>query len=579
MKTVITTLNSKFIHSSLALRTLKAYCQEDYPDILLLEFSINDLYERIISEVVKQQPDLLCFSCYIWNIGQTMDIIDTIKKILPDCRILLGGPEVSYDGTELMVEYPFIDYIAVGEGEMTFHELLDCLYERGNFSQIHGLIWRDGANICFNGIRAPLIMDSVPFVYPKGFEELSNKIIYYETSRGCPFQCQYCLSSTTGKVRLLSLERVKQELAYFIHCGVPQVKLVDRTFNCDPARAREIFKFIIDMGGKTNFHFEMAGDLIDDEILDILSSAPVRLFQLEIGIQSTKDITLKAIKRKTDFNKISRAVTKIISGNNVHVHLDLIAGLPEEDIIAMAHSINEVFELRPHRLQLGFLKLLKGSGLRSSAQSYEYNFTSYPPYEVLSNNVISYKDLVSIKQIEELIEQYYNSHRFDKTINYMIGLYNKDAFHLFQDFSTYWLGKRYFNYSHSNIRLYEIIHQFGETLDIVNQVLFKELLLFDYIRHEKPNRYPKGLEPVRNELITDRIHSFLRDEDNIKKFVPYLEGYSAKQALRIIHIEVFQHHIDQKEEDTYTQGQTAILFDYQCPCGVAGEASIARVEI
>lgn len=399
MNTILTTLNAKYIHSSLALRDLKAYSNANYPDVALLEFTINDSLDSVISSLAEKKPGLLGFSCYIWNIRPTLDVIDSMKKVLPDCKILLGGPEVSYDGVDIMEANPLIDFIVVGEGEETFKELMDSLTEDLDMAAVDGLIWRNGDKVIQNPSRDPISLDSVPFAYEKGIQSLENKIIYYETSRGCPYKCQYCLSSTTGRVRFLNLDRVMKELAWFVQSGVKQVKLVDRTFNCNPFRTKEIFRYLIQLGGKTNFHFEMAGDLIDEEMLEIIKTAPVGMFQFEIGIQSTKEDTLNAIQRRTDISKIEYAVSQLIEMDNIHIHLDLIAGLPEEDICSLAQSINQVLSLKPHKLQLGFLKLLKGSGLRVNAEKYSYLYTTYPPYEVLSSHVLSFSELSLVKKI------------------------------------------------------------------------------------------------------------------------------------------------------------------------------------
>jgi radical SAM superfamily enzyme YgiQ (UPF0313 family) len=585
MNILLTTLNSKYIHSNLALRDLKAYCGPEHANIRLLEFTINDQYERIIAGLVSQKPDLLCFSCYIWNIRQTLDVISSVKEVLPHCRVLLGGPEVSYDGEELMAECPNVDYIVVGEGEETFRELLGCLTSACSFSEdglsgIKGLIWRkDSGRIQHNGARGLISLDSVPFVYESGLQELSDRIMYYETSRGCPYQCQYCLSSTTGRVRFLSMDRVKKELAFFVRSGVRQVKLVDRTFNCNSARAGEIFQYIIDLGGKTNFHMEMAGDLIDEAALGILSKAPAGMFQFEIGVQSTRESTLHAIKRKTDLSRVKHAVARILSMDNIHVHLDLIAGLPEEDMNSMARSFNEVLELRPHRLQLGFLKLLKGSGLRDSAQEYGCHYTKYPPYEILFNNVLSFEDLTRLKRIEELTELYYNSHRFDRAVDYLFRQAHGDCFRILNDMAVYWQEHGYFHISHSNMRLYEILVQYAESLDCIDMELFRDLLRFDYVRHEKPNRYPIGLEPDANEDVIDRIHSYLRINENVKQILPDLTGQSPKQILKIVHAEVFRHRLDLNGEGAVQREQTAVLFDYRHPTGILGKAKMMRINI
>jgi len=579
MNILLTTLNAKYIHSCLALRTLQAYCRDDYPDIDILEYTINDPLEQIVAGLIELKPDIMCFSCYIWNIRKILDVIDTVKKVLPDCIIVLGGPEVTYDAVELMRGNLLIDFIVTGEGERTFKELLNCLTKNRACDQVKGLVWRNDGQVIYNGNRPVMDLDEIPFVYENGFNDLINKIVYYETSRGCPFNCQYCLSSTTGKVRFLSMDRVKKELAFFIHSGVKQVKLVDRTFNCNPTRAKEIFRYLIELGGKTNFHFEMAGDLIDDEMLNIISQAPVGLFQFEIGIQSIKKATLEAIKRKTDLKKTYKAVTSIIKMNNIHVHLDLIAGLPEEDMSSMICSINKVINLSPHRLQLGFLKLLKGSGIRLSAEKYKYRYTSYPPYEVLSNHVLSFAELTKLKHIEELIEIYYNSHRFDRAIGYLIRQTKGDAFIIFDEMAAYWKRNGYFLVSHSNISLYEHLLCFANTLSYVNVNLFKQLLLFDYVQQSKPGCYPKGLEPILDENTKQKCHDFIRKEENLKRVLPEWKNYKPGQILRKVHIEAFDYRMDLECPLSYQKGRVVILFDYTNRNGVLNRPRIIPLNI
>ncbi len=578
MNTILTTLNAKYIHSSLALRDLKAYSQASYPELTLLEFTINDSLDSIISNLVAQQPDLLGFSCYIWNIRPTLDVVDSIKKVLPDCKILLGGPEVSYDGAEIMEANPLIDFIVVGEGEETFKELMDSLTQDLDMAAVDGLIWRKGDKVIQNPSRNPISLDSVPFAYEKGIQSLENKIIYYETSRGCPYKCQYCLSSTTGRVRFLNLDRVKKELAWFVQSGVKQVKLVDRTFNCNPARTKEIFRYLIQLGGKTNFHFEMAGDLIDEEMLDIIKTAPVGMFQFEIGIQSTKEDTLNAIQRRTNISKIEYAVSQLIKMDNIHIHLDLIAGLPEEDLYSLAQSINQVLSLKPHKLQLGFLKLLKGSGLRLNAEKYNYRYTTYPPYEVLSSHVLSFSELSLIKKIEELIDLYYNSHRFQQSIGCLSKLKDDDYFTIFMGFAEYWDKNQYFKYSHSNISLYEYLFDYASTLDHVDKELFRQLLCFDFVRHEKPGKFPKGLEvsPETRKKYNSQLFDFLSLEENLERYLPDWKGYTAKQIMRWVYVEVFDYPLHQTK---YHRERTVILFDYLHRIGVKNQSKITAINI
>ncbi|MGI6536781.1 MAG: B12-binding domain-containing radical SAM protein [Caldicoprobacterales bacterium] len=570
MNIILTTLNSKYIHSNLALRVLRAYCRNKYPDIRIMEFTINDPLDHIISSLAAEKPQLLGFSCYIWNIRPTLDIISTIKKILPDCKILLGGPEVSYDGEELLYNNHLIDYIIKGEGEQTFYELLNSLTQGKDLEHVNGLIWRNEVRIVTNQPRKLIELDSVPFAYEEGLSGLKNKIIYYETSRGCPYRCQYCLSSTTGKVRFLTMDRVKQELAWFVRSGVSQVKLVDRTFNCNAERAKEIFRYLISLGGSTNFHFEMAGDLIDKEMLDVLKTAPVGLFQFEIGVQSTRDSTLSLIERKTNINKIREAVLNLIELDNIHIHLDLIAGLPDEDIYSMAQSVNHVLQMRPHRLQLGFLKLLKGSGLREKAEDYNYQYTDYPPYEVLCNHVLSFEELDLLKRIEKLIEIYYNSHRFEKSVAYLIDINNGDAYKVFKDMADYWYNKGLYRYSHSKISIYEHLLNYAKTLDSVQMYLFCQLLRFDFVRHEKPGKYPEGLEPPHNEIkeLSSWLYKFLQNKENVEQYLPKWQDCTPKQILRWTHLDYYSYPLHLEGDLAYQKDKTVLLFDYKHRNGV-----------
>ena len=579
MKTILTTLNAKFIHSSLALRDLKVYCKSGYPEVVLLEYTINDSLDSIIADLVGHHPDLLGFSCYIWNIRQTFDIIDTVKKVMPGCRILLGGPEVSYDSADIMKKNPLVDFIVFGEGEETFRQLMDCLSGNRDLAEVDGLVWRSEGKVLSNQERLTISLDSIPFPYESGLEALHNKIIYYETSRGCPYHCQYCLSSTTGRVRFLSLDRVKKEMALFVASGVKQVKLVDRTFNCSPARAKDIFRYLIQLDGTTNFHFEMAGDLIDEEMLEILKTAPNGMFQFEIGVQSTGEDTLSAIQRRTDISKIEAAVTKLMEMDNIHIHLDLIAGLPEEDLPSIARSVNQVLKMSPHRLQLGFLKLLKGSGLRIAAEKYNYSYTSYPPYEVLSNHVLSFLELDRIKKMETLIELYYNTHRFQRTLEYLTGEY--DYFSFFNGFAEDWERKGFFKYSHSNVSLYEYLFDYVVTLDGVNEDLLRQLLCFDFVTHEKPGKVPRGLEllPEESANYASFLHDYLRQEENLEKLLPEWKGYSPKQILRQVHIQVFDYHLQQNGAAAYEKGRTIVLIDYRHRQGVLNKPKVIPLNI
>lgn len=585
MKILLTTLNAKFSHSNLAIRSLKAYCQQEYPNIDIAEFTINDNYDLVVSEIFSRQPDLIGFSCYIWNIRQSLDIAETIKQLLPKAKIILGGPEVSYDSLNLLNSYPFIDFIAVGEGEQVFCNLLKCLHEKlYSFEDIKGLAWRDKDKLYLNEPAERIDLDTIPFVYKKGFDDLKNRIVYYESSRGCPFNCQYCLSSTTKGVNFLSIERVKEDLRIFVESGIRQVKLVDRTFNCNLKRTKEIFNYLIELGGNTNFHFEMAGDLIDEEMLSIIKRAPVGLFQFEIGIQSSNLKTLTKIKRKSDLGKLVAVIKEIISFDNMHVHLDLIAGLPEEDMSSMKESVNFVLAMKPHKLQLGFLKLLKGSGLRKSADIYDYKYTQYPPYEVLSNKYIGYEELSRLKDIELVVEKYYNSHRFSKTINYLLGHYDNNAFELFYDMGQYWRHKGYFSISHANESLYTILFEFVKSGFCKNLMqeeedLINDLLLFDFCRHVKPGRYPVNLKQAKIEKHKQKIRDFFEDQTNVDKYLSDNTNLNIKRRLNRMHIELFSYRVDKDNETVNDKEDTFILFNYDRRQGVLKQAEFRRLTL
>ena len=574
MKVLLTTLNSKFIHSNLAIRYLKAFCRELPVEIKIQEFTINDNLEKVLGQIYREEPDVLCFSCYIWNITETLMLIDSLKKILPSCKIVLGGPEVSFDSYKLMKEHPTIDIIVRGEGEETFLELMKSMIVGDSLDGVKGLTFRQGNDICENEER-PIIrdLDKIPFPYDmdeKGnIIGLDNKIIYYETSRGCPFNCQYCLSSVTSGVRFFSLERVKRDLEIFRKTKVPQVKLVDRTFNCNPSRAMEIFKMIMEMKGNTNFHFEMCGDLISDEMLKLLEQASPGLFQFEIGVQSTHEGTLKAIKRKTNFRKLAKTVETLRKNRNIHLHLDLIAGLPEEDYTSFRQSFNDVYMLQPDKLQLGFLKLLKGSGLRNNAGQWDYKYTTYPPYEVLKNKYISYRELLKLKGIEDLVEKYYNSHRFKHGLDYLVHYFDDNPFAFFESFNRHWEEHGYHQVSHTLVQLYDILLEFVEGLPNIEKDLVKDIVKFDYVSQGKPGTYPKKLLEELPKEIREKINLFFRDKENIARYLPEYEGLTGKQVARAAHIEIFRYDIPSGiEKGIYQEIPTTILFDYRNPCGI-----------
>lgn len=459
MKILLTAINAKYIHSNLAIYSLRACAGEYKSRIELAEFTINNQKDYILEEIYKRKPDILCFSVYIWNLDYVESVAREFKKICPDTPVWVGGPEVSYEVEDFLTSHPEIDGVMIGEGEETFREV--CGYYAGNreLDSIQGIAYRDNNGIRVTESRAIMDMSRIPFCYDT-MEDFSNRIIYYESSRGCPFSCSYCLSSVDKSLRFRDTELVKKELLFFINQKVPQIKFVDRTFNCNHAHAMEIWRFIKEHdNGVTNFHFEISADLINEEELKLISDMRPGLIQLEIGVQSTNEVTIKEIHRTMKLERLKEVVRAIQSGANVHEHLDLIAGLPYEDYDSFARSFDEIYELKPNQLQLGFLKVLKGSFMYDHAKEYGIIYHDRPPYEVLSTKWISFDDVLRIKKVEEMLEVYYNSGQFEITMKLMDVLYDS-AFDFFQRLGDFYEEKGYLAMSHSRIRRCEILLEF-----------------------------------------------------------------------------------------------------------------------
>ncbi|NLW22660.1 MAG: B12-binding domain-containing radical SAM protein [Tissierellia bacterium] len=542
MKIILTTLNSKFIHSALAIRYLKSYCK-DIPNIELMEFTINQNLDYIVGELYKRAPDIIGFSTYIWNRQEVLRICEIIKTVNPNIKIILGGPEVSFDGDEILRECWFIDFVVYGEGEETFYYLLTSIIDKEkDYSHIDGLIYRRGEKIIKNPPRQLIKdLDSIPSPYQDIGDEFHNKIVYYESSRGCPFNCQFCLSSTIKGVRYFSLDRVKEDLDRLIKAQVKQVKFVDRTFNANKKYAMEIMKFIMDKDPKgINFHFEVTAHLIDEEMLNFLKTVKEGLFQFEIGVQSTNPTTIEAIGRTTDFEKLKKVTKEIKSFNNIHQHLDLIAGLPYEDYHSFKKSFNDVFEIRAEKIQLGFLKLLKGSGLRRDKEKYGFKFIDCPPYEVLETDYLSFADMLKLKGIEDLVEKYYNEGYFKHTLEYIIKNKYSKPFDFFEDYLNFWEKNMYHSISHSRNRLYEILLEFSVEKSFKDLFVIKELIKFDYVsNHNNPN-IPSFIERSNADFIQRKKHEILKDEDLLSKYLIDYRDMATKKLINIVHIEGFK---------------------------------------
>ena len=464
MKILLTAINAKYIHSNLAVYSLKAYAKEFSEHIVIGEYTINHRPDYILEQIYKQKPDVLCMSCYIWNIEYVEETIKEFHKLCPEVPIWLGGPEVSYEVEDFMKNHPEVTGIMIGEGERTFYALCDY-YVNGNGSlqSLAGIALRNRETDEIHVIapEMPMSMSDIPFCYDE-IGDFKNRIIYYESSRGCPFSCSYCLSSVDKKLRFRDLELVKKELAFFIEKEVPQVKFVDRTFNCDHKHAMAIWQFIKEHdNGITNFHFEVSADLINEAELELITSMRPGLIQLEIGVQSTNDTTIREIRRTMDLTRLKEIVKRVQVAGNIHEHLDLIAGLPYEDYATFAKSFDEIYALKPNQLQLGFLKVLKGSYMYEHAKEYDMVYHSTAPYEVMKTKWLSYEDVLKIKQVEEMLELYYNSGQYEVTMKLLDVLF-ESPFYMFQEFGAFYEKKGYLAMSHSRIRRCEILLEFVE---------------------------------------------------------------------------------------------------------------------
>lgn len=489
MKFLLTAINSKYIHSNPAVYALKASAGEHKERVCIREFTINNLKEKILKDIYTEKPGVLFFSVYIWNIEYVKAISKEFHKLCPTVPIWAGGPEVSYETEDFLAKNPQFSGVMIGEGEESFREVCKYYQEGGCLDYVSGIAFRRLDKVVFTPIREPIDLSSTSFAY-ENIEDFKNKIIYYETSRGCPFSCSYCLSSVDKKLRFKNIEKVKEELKYFLEAKVPQVKFVDRTFNCNHEHALEIWKFIRENdNGVTNFHFEISADLINESELEVLKSMRPGLVQLEIGVQTTNQDTLKEIHRHMDLKRLKAVVNAIHSFGNIHQHLDLIAGLPYEDISSFINSFNEVYELKPHQLQLGFLKVLKGSYMYEHYKDYGVVFTDSSPYEVMSTKWISFSDILRLKRVEEMVEVYFNSHQFEKSIEYLEkGFDNSFAF--FDALGDFYEEKGYFDIAHSRIRRAEILLEFADTR--VNRgilEMLKEACVYDiYVRENSKTR-------------------------------------------------------------------------------------------
>ena len=571
MKILLTAINAKYIHSNLAVYSLKAYAGNE--SVELAEYTINQQKDDILIDIYKRKPGVLCLSCYIWNLDYVEAIIREVHKLRPDMPIWVGGPEVSYDSVDVLNRLPQITGVMKGEGEETFSELcklwsdesLDAKDTELCLKSTKGITCRmaDGS-IVENPWREIMDLSDVPFVY-ENIELFEHKIIYYESSRGCPFSCSYCLSSVDKQLRFRKLELVKKELKFFIDHDVPQVKFVDRTFNCNHKHAMEIWRYLAEHDkGITNFHFEVAADLLNEEEIAFLQTVRPGLFQLEIGVQSTNPETIHAIRRVMNFEKVGEIVTQIQSAGNIHQHLDLIAGLPYEDIDSFAHSFDDVYRLKPEQLQLGFLKVLKGSFMESQIANYGLAYKERPPYEVLYTKWLSYEDVIRLKSIEEMVEVYYNSRQFTHTMEALEQEYDS-AFDMYDGLGRYYTEHELDKINHKRSARYEILLDYVKEYHGDQEEKFRELLTYDYYLRENAKTRPEfaGEYLVSKEF----LRAFYENESEKGRYLPDYRGYDKNQLRRMTHLEYF------------AETKEYVLFDYLNRNPLNQEARISKIDV
>lgn len=576
MKILLTAINAKYIHSNPAVYSLRAYAGEELASCLeIAEYTINHQRETVLADIFRRKPDVVAISCYIWNWSMTAALIPELPKVLPGVEIWLGGPEVSYHAEEVLEKFPEVRGVMVGEGEDTFRELAHACFSHKELAKIAGIVYRtqEGEDIIRTPGRPLTNLSEIPFLY-RDLEPFANRIIYYESSRGCPYRCSYCLSSIDKEVRLRDMEVVKKELDFFLEHRVKQVKFVDRTFNCNREHAREIWNYLSRHdNGVTNFHFEIAAELISDEELKILAGMRPGLIQMEIGVQTANPETLREIRRISDIGKLRQVVEKIRSFRNIHIHLDLIAGLPFEDYESFCHSFNEVYEMEPQQLQLGFLKVLKGSYLAEKVSDYGICYTDTPPYEVLSTKWLSYEKILRLKQVEEMVELYYNSGQFVHTLKILQTGF-EDAFTMYLELADFYREKGYVTVTPSRSYRYQALLDFAMETELAKEEeLLRELLTFDlYLRENSKSRPDFAADATPYKRL---IRNFYEKEEKERQYLPAYADYDSRQLGKMTHMEVFDYPVwetDNGKCRTKLPCPQMVLFDYKKRDALTGDA-------
>lgn len=570
MKILLAAVNAKYIHANLAVCSLQAYAGEHVKeaDVEIAEYTINQQKDDILMDIYRRRADILCFSCYIWNLDYIEELVRDMAKLRPDMPIWLGGPEVSYDAPDVLARLPEVTGVMKGEGEETFAGL--CRFYQGSegdlgLRSLRGIAFRDrDGTVRDNPWRPVMDLNDIPFVYYH-MEAFRNKIIYYESSRGCPFSCSYCLSSVDKQLRFRDLEKVRRELQFLIDQEVPQVKFVDRTFNCRHEHAAAIWKYIAEHDrGITNFHFEVAADLLNEEELEILGSMRPGLVQLEIGVQSTNPDTIQEIRRTMDFGRVRGAVERIREKGNIHQHLDLIAGLPFEDMESFARSFDDVYALGPDQLQLGFLKVLKGSYMEEKKQEYGLVYKSRPPYEVLYTRWLSYEDMMRLKGIEEMVEVYYNSRQFTHTLEALKAGY-PSAFLMYDGLAGFYEEQGLGQVQHKRSARYEILLRYITAEFPEEEERFRELLTYDYYLRENAKSRPEFAGEYK--VPKDTLRTFYEKEEAQRRYLPAYRDYDRNQMRKMTHLEYF------------AQKGIYVLFDYRERNALSRDARACRVEL
>lgn len=570
MKILLIAINAKYIHSNLAIYCLRACAGEQKEQVELAEYTINHQKEDILADIYKRKPDVAAFSCYIWNRDYVLSLIRDLSLLCPEVPIWVGGPEVSYDAVQFLRDYPQVTGVMAGEGERSFRALAEYYVKKteDSLGKIRGLTWRgENGDIYENSPAELMNLDEIPFVYEK-IEAFGHKIIYYESSRGCPFSCSYCLSSIDKSVRFRSLARVYQELQFFLDAKVPQVKFVDRTFNCNHRHAKAIWGYIAEHDNRiTNFHFEIAADLLDEEERKLLASMRPGLVQLEIGVQSVNLLTIHEIDRVMSLSRLKQTVAQIQAGKNVHQHLDLIAGLPYEDYESFVNSFNEVYRMRPQQLQLGFLKVLKGSKMHRKAKDYGIVYRQEPPYEVLCTRWISYEEIRKLKAVEEMVEVYYNSGQFENTIRHLEQSF-PHPFAMYEALAGYYEKEGLNGRSHSRMGRLEILRSFTEEVAKEQRGLYDELLILDLYLRENSKSRPAWAGDL-SLYKADFRDFYIREAENPQSLKNYA-GYTSKQIMNMTHGEVFFHDVLKTGADL----PCYVVFDYRNRDPLTGNAKL-----